>query len=243
MAKVKILVVEDEFVIANDICETLEDFGYEMLEPAINYTEALEILKEEQPDIAILDIQLAGKKDGIDLAKVIKEEFDIPFIFLTSNSDPLTLERVKSLNPPAFLVKPFNRNGLYSSIEIALHNYQTQQNQPKEEQEEEIIIKGALFIKEKELFYKVKFTDVSYIKSDHVYLEIWTVSGRKFVIRSNMASIEFQLPPQFYRTHRSYFVNLDYMEAINSLYVIVQEEKIPIGKNYRDELMQRVNIH
>lgn len=242
MEKVKILVVEDEFVIATDICNTLEGLGYEMLEPAINYTEALELLESEQPDIAILDIQLAGSKDGVDLAWRIKEDFDLPFIFLTSNSDPMTIERVKKVDPPAFLVKPFNKQNLYSAIEIALHNY-NKRKETAEEDEEQLIIKDALFIKQKELFYKVKFADICYIKSDHVYLEIWTTKQKKYIIRSSMASIEKQLPSSFYRTHRSYIVNLEYMEAINSLYVIVAEEKIPIGKNYRDALMAKIKIH
>ena len=69
MDKVKILVVEDEIIIADNICDTLNSLGYEALEPAINYTEAIELIENTKPDIAILDIQLSGQKTGIDLAK------------------------------------------------------------------------------------------------------------------------------------------------------------------------------
>ncbi|GAK90001.1 sigma-54-dependent transcriptional regulator [Nonlabens ulvanivorans] len=69
MEKVKIIVVEDEILIADNICDALEDLGYEVLEPAISYSEAVQRIEDEQPDIAILDIQLSGSKSGIDLAK------------------------------------------------------------------------------------------------------------------------------------------------------------------------------
>ena len=76
MSKINVLVVEDEIVIADDICDILSDLGYETLEPAINYSEAIASIEENKPDLAILDIQLAGSKDGIDLAWKIKEEYN-----------------------------------------------------------------------------------------------------------------------------------------------------------------------
>ena len=84
MEKKKVLVVEDEIIIADNICDSLIDLGYEVTEPAINYTEAILIIEKEKPDIAILDIHLSGKKTGIDIAKKINENYNFPFIFLTS---------------------------------------------------------------------------------------------------------------------------------------------------------------
>jgi DNA-binding NarL/FixJ family response regulator len=93
MSKIKILVIEDEIIIADHLCDILNELGYECFEPAINYTEAIDSLKTNQPDVAIIDIQLGGKKTGIDLAEYINENYNFPFIFLTSNSDPLTIEK------------------------------------------------------------------------------------------------------------------------------------------------------
>lgn len=239
MAKVKILVVEDEIVIADDICDTLDDLGYDALEPAINYTEAIETLNNEQPDIAILDIQLAGNKDGIDIAHKIQQDFQIPFIFLTSNADPQTVARAKEVKPNAYLVKPFNKADLFTSIEIALSNFN---DKPEHELDNDLIIKGAIFVKKKDLFYKVKFTDIAYLKSEHVYVEVYTIRGEKFVIRGSLTKMLEKLPENIYRTHRSYAVNLDHLEAINSLYILILEEKVPIGKSYRDNLMARITI-
>lgn len=242
MGKVKILVVEDEIVIADNICNILEKLGYEVLEPVINYSEAIEMLESEKPDLALLDIQLAGSKDGIDLAWKIKEDYNIPFIFLTSNADPRTVGRAKELAPPAYLVKPFNRDDLYTSIEMALHNYSAD-NYPKIiPTEGNVIIKDSFFIKDKNLYHKANFSDILFIKSEHVYVELYMQNGKKHLIRSTMNDFVDSLPQNFFRTHRSYTVNLDFLETINSRYVLIQKGEIPIGKNYRDDLMRQISI-
>ena len=144
MKKVKILVVEDEILIADNICDTLEELGYEALEPAINYTEAIETIENEKPDLAILDIQLSGTKTGIDVAKEILDNYNFPFIFLTSNADLSTINEAKKVTPSAYLVKPFSKNELFSSIEVALYNYAKKAELLNNEN---LVIKDALFLK------------------------------------------------------------------------------------------------
>lgn len=241
MKKLKILVVEDEMIIADNICLILEDLGYEVLEPAINYQEAIDIIEAENPDLVILDIQLAGKLDGVDLAQTVNKDYKVPFIFLTSNSDSGTLERVKSVNPHAFLVKPFKKEDLFTSIELSIHSYQ-QNLESKEEHEDQSLIKDAIFVKDKNLFHKIKLTDIRYLKSEHVYVEVYTTDSKKHLIRGSLTKLSNRLPDYFYQTHRSYTINLNHMDAINSAYVIIGEDQIPIGKNYREELLSRIRI-
>lgn len=240
MNKIKILVVEDEIIIADNICEILGDLGYNALEPVISFSQAIKSLDEEKPDIAILDIQLSGKKDGIDLAKRIKEDYNIPFVFLTSNSDIGTIDRVKKLNPPAFLVKPFNKEELFASIEIAIHNFA--KDNSGSFSDENIIIKDSLFVKTKTVFVKIKFSDILYLKSDHVYIEIFTKLNKTYLVRDSMLNFLDKLPNNFFRTHRSFIVNLDHMELFNSTFVKVGNVEIPIGKVYRDELLKQIKI-
>src|SRR6476659_1005538 len=130
MNKIKIGVVEDEVIIADSICAVLRQLGYDTTEPATSYSDALDMIENERPDMMLLDINLAGNKDGIQLAADIKTRYDLPFIFLTANSDSATVERAKVVEPPAYLVKPFNKNELFTSIEICLSNY-TRQKQKK----------------------------------------------------------------------------------------------------------------
>ena len=246
MCKVKILVVEDEIIIADDICDMLSDLGYETLEPVINYTEAIEAIEKHKPDLTILDIQLAGSQDGIDLAWKIKEDYDLPYIFLTSHADPLTVERAKKLTPPVYLVKPFNKDDLYTSIEMALYNYsinsEFSQTSKGESKKKDIILKDAFFIKNNHSFHKVKFSDIVYLKAGYFHIEIHTNSNRKHILRGTLTNFSQKLPENFFRTHRSYIVNLDYLDSINYLNVVIDGNEIPIGKNYREELMKRVNL-
>ncbi len=239
MGKVRILVVEDEIIIADNICEALEDLGYEVSEPAITYSEAIETIQEFQPDLAILDIQLSGKKDGIDIAQNIKANYNIPFIFLTSNSDSQTVGRAKEVSPSAYLVKPFSKDELYTSIEIALSNF----NQNKEHLS---TIKhnkqNALFIKQKNLFIKVEFDDILYVKSDHVYVEIFTKGGKTFLVRGSLNEYITKLGTYFIRVHRGYAVNIKHVDAFEQELVMIGKECIPLSKTYRDGFIQQLNI-
>jgi len=239
MSKVKILVVEDEIIIADHICDTLEELGYEVYEPAINYTEAIDAIERDRPDIAILDIQLSGRKTGIDIAETIREKYDFPFIFLTSNADPLTVSQAKKVIPPAYLIKPFTKDELYSSIEIALHNYSKKIG---EVNPENLIIKDAFFIKEKNVFIKLKFQGILFIKSEHVYAEIQLVNEQKHLIRGNLNHIITKLNNTFVRVHRSYIINLDYLEQIDHNTIIIAKNVIPIGKKYKEELLGKINL-
>ncbi len=238
MNKVKILVVEDEVIIADHICDSLEELGYEPLEPAISYTEAIKTIEAEKPDIAILDVQLAGKKTGIDLAKTIKEKYDFPFIFLTSNADAATVNLAKEVMPPAYLIKPFTKDDLFSSIEIALHNFSKKIG---EATESNLIFKDSLFVKEKGFFTKVLFDDILYIESSHVYVEVFLKNQQKLLVRTSLTEILSNLSPNFIRVHRGFIVNIKYLSQINTSVVIIGNKNIPIGKKYKDDVLKLIN--
>jgi len=123
MSERSILIVEDEPLVAEDIAAALmrNDFAIS----AIVYTkeDALNELKNNLPDVVILDINLNGEMHGIEIAETISIQYNIPFIFLTSYSDKRTLTNAKVTEPSGYIVKPFTEAGLYSSIEIALYNY------------------------------------------------------------------------------------------------------------------------
>lgn len=235
MSKVKILVVEDEVLIADNICDTLEDLGYNALEPAINFTEAIETIEREHPDLAILDIQLSGQKTGIDLAKEIKDNYKFPFIFLTSNADKITLDEAKKVNPSAYLVKPFSKEELLTTIEVALYNF-AEENKVRESVE----VKDALFLKEKGVFTKINFDDIYYIKSDHVYLEIFMVNNKKSVVRGSLNGMVLKLTDSFMRVHRGYIINLQHLQQIEKSSLIVNNEAIPIGKKHKQEILDKI---
>ena len=123
MENYKILIVEDEVLIAEDIKDSLIELGYDVAEVCYNSEDALEYLYKHTPDFIILDINIRGTKDGIQVAEVIKEKYDIPFIFLSSLSDSETLDRAKRTQPKGYLVKPFKPKDLLTTIEMAIYNH------------------------------------------------------------------------------------------------------------------------
>ena len=114
--------VDDEVIIADDLCSTLNTLGYDVLEPALSYKQAIETLDTESVDLAILDINLGGKKTGMDVAEYIQEHLRIPFIYLSSHTDTKTLELAKNTMPYAYLVKPYGATDVMTAIEIAFNN-------------------------------------------------------------------------------------------------------------------------
>jgi len=121
--KVRVLIVEDEPLIAENIAMYLNNHDYEVAGIAYDYEEAILKLELEKPDIVLLDINLEGNRDGIDVGKVIHEKIGIPFVFLSSYSDKNTLERAKLVQPSGYLVKPFHEKSLMATLEISLSNF------------------------------------------------------------------------------------------------------------------------
>lgn len=126
--KVRVLIVEDEPLIAENIAMYLNNHDYEVAGIAYDYEEAILKLEQEKPDIVLLDINLEGERDGIDVGKFIHEKMGIPFVFLTSYSDKSTLERAKHIQPSGYLVKPFHEKSLMATLEISLSNFASDGN-------------------------------------------------------------------------------------------------------------------
>ncbi len=123
MPETRILIVEDELIVAEDIKSSLEDNGYCIVGPVTSAAEAKKYAREQKPDLVLLDIVLAGEENGIDVAEYVRAELSIPVIFLTAYSDPKTLERAKHAEPYGYLIKPYNERELFSEIEIALYKH------------------------------------------------------------------------------------------------------------------------
>jgi CheY-like chemotaxis protein len=125
MNKEKILVVEDEWIIAKQICSNLEDFGYEVGSTASTGDDAVRMVETQRPDLILMDIVLDGKMDGIEAVEKIALRFDIPVIYLTAYTNQAYLNRAKRTKPFGYLVKPFKESELYANIEMALYKHKT----------------------------------------------------------------------------------------------------------------------
>lgn len=121
MGKTKILIVEDESIIALDIKRTLEKMDYEVTNMAYDYQGAIKSVEINRPDLILMDVNLGNSKDGIETAKEIKVTNDIPIIYLTAFSDEHTINRAIETNPVRYLTKPFKREELKSNVFLGLN--------------------------------------------------------------------------------------------------------------------------
>ncbi|MBP7734336.1 MAG: PAS domain S-box protein [Spirochaetes bacterium] len=123
MSKAKLLIVEDELVIALGLKKTLEKLGYEVVGIANTGEDAVRAVREKAPDLVLMDIILAGPMDGIEAALRIQADNDVPFIYLTANADPATVERARDSMPGGFLNKPINERDLLTNIDMAINRH------------------------------------------------------------------------------------------------------------------------
>jgi len=121
MTATAILVVEDEAITAKDIQATLQDLGYAVCGLASSGAEALQKTEAERPDLVLMDIVLQGEMDGIEAARQIRANWDIPVVYLTAHSDIDTIHRASITEPYGYIIKPFNDRELHSNVEIALY--------------------------------------------------------------------------------------------------------------------------
>jgi DNA-binding LytR/AlgR family response regulator len=243
MSILKIGVVEDELVIGRTILHTLDELGYLHCGPVISYTEAMEMLERDKPDLLLLDIQLSGKKDGIDVAEKLNELYRIPFIFLTANSDGETIDRAKKVKPHAYIVKPFTKEELYAAIEIAFSNFAGNRKSAAPRQPGHHAVKAYMFVRDGYVFRKIFFNDLLYLESDANYVTLHLKSQKKVIVRSTLNDFIEQLEPEmFIRIHRSYSVNINHVDDVFPTEVSVNGIKIPVGKSYKEDLFKVLGI-
>lgn len=123
MSKVKIMVVEDEAIVAEDIKHMLLSLNYDVPALAASGDEAIKKVKDTRPQLVLMDIMLKGNKDGVSVAEHIQYNYGIPVVYLTAYADDYTLERAKITEPYGYIIKPFEKKELYTTIEIALYKY------------------------------------------------------------------------------------------------------------------------
>jgi len=132
MSKYRILVVEDEAIVAMGIKEKLEDLGHEVVDIVFSGEDAVKKAIKLEPDLIIMDIVLKGDMDGIEAASEIRNRIDIPIIYLTAYSDEEMLKRARMTEPYGYILKPFNNSELNANIEMALYKHKEDEKKIEE---------------------------------------------------------------------------------------------------------------
>lgn len=243
MKKTRVLIVEDEPIIAADLEDRLSEMGYEVPQQLHSGEAALEFLHQEKVDLILMDIQLEGKLDGIETARLILEKQQIPIIYLTSNTEQATFSRAKSTRPAAFLTKPFRGKDLQHAIELAITSSANSSLQPDSTQSTPSahLFNDRLFIKVKDRMVRILFVDILWLEADDYYCKLVT-REKEFLITQPLKQMDESLSaiPEFMRIHRSYIVNLSHVEEIGDVFVTIQKKQIPLNKSSKEELTTRL---
>jgi len=221
MEQKTILLVEDDFLNRRLSKKALVENNYKVLE-AKNAKEALEILKKETIDLAILDINLGeNQQDGITFAQEIKDKYTIPFIYLTAYENPEIINKAVATKPYSYLTKPFKDVELIASIEIALKQYEQHHK-----------FKPSVLVKDKEYTVELPFNKINFIESDGNYL-LFHTDEKIYKSRSTIRQVLEILPEStFLQVHRAYVVNKTKVDKFNLKSLMIKEIEIPVSKNY-----------
>lgn len=249
MSKINILVVEDESIVAKDIQNSLRKLGYNVPTTVSSGEEAVATAEETSPDLVLMDIMLKGEISGIEAADQIRNNFDIPVIYLTAYADESTLAKAKITEPYGYIIKPFKEIDLHTTIEMALYKHSKEAQIRKERDLYSSIVldknsTDSIFVKSNSRLVKVKLADIMYVEALKDYVIIHVV-GAKYTVHSTMKDMAKTLMEKdFIRVHRSYIVRIDKIAALDYPNLVMEDDKklIPIGGSYKDELTSRLKF-
>lgn len=227
MTNFKILIVEDEVLIAEDLSDLLRSFGINEIDMAHDKPSALKKIEAFQPDLILLDIRMESELTGIQIAEIINTQYKKPFIFITAHSDMQMLQTILKTIPAGYITKPIKKADLYANVLLVSEKLKLQS--PKQ-----------IMIKDGTKNVLIDFNDLLYIESEGNYIVIHT-THKKHALRQNMDSIMAQLDNDiFYRVQRSYVVNIKKVSSYSRKDLTINGIVIPISKNVIDDFENKM---
>jgi DNA-binding LytR/AlgR family response regulator len=239
----KILIVEDEMVIAANISLQLNELGYEVTGIVPRGEEALHHIKDNPPDILLLDINLKGNLDGIETAQTMQKTHNIPIIYLTANIDDAHFNRAKQTHPYGFISKPYKKLDLQRAIELTISQLELQPKSPTnhlKKESQSFILSDSIFVRHHNSMVKVDIRDILYIEAERNYCRIYSKS-KEYLLVMTLKDIDEKLPTKYFlRIHRSFIINISQIDEIANSHITIGKKAIPISKSLRNELFNRI---
>jgi DNA-binding LytR/AlgR family response regulator len=238
-----ILIVEDELIIAANLSLQLTHLGYEVIGIIPRAEEVLFQISKQIPDIILMDINLKGDLDGIELVHLIQKENKIPIIYLTANSDEAHFNRAKETHPYAFVSKPYKKLDLQHAIELTLVRIQEEQNNEKSLEpitEEPFILSDCIFVRSHDKMVKVCISNILYIEAERNYCKIHC-KDKEHLLVMTLKDIEEKLVSNtLLRIHRSFIVNLTHIDEIATNHVVIAKKAIPLSADLKKKLLLHI---
>ena len=240
---IQILIVEDEMIIAANVSLQLTHLGYEVIGIIPRAEEVLPYIRLQLPDIILLDINLKGDLDGIEVAHLIQKEFKLPIIFLTANSDESHFNRAKAVHPYAFISKPFKKLDLQRAIELTVNRIQEEKAANKARPlpvETPFALNDYIFVRSHDKMIKVAINDILYIEAERNYCKIHC-RDKSHLLVTTLKDLEEKLTDNILlRIHRSFIVNLSHIDEIATSHLVIAKKTIPISADSKKQLLQHI---
>ena len=213
---IRILIFEDETLIAHDIKQTLKKIGFVNAKIAKDYNAAKSILEAYEPDLIFVDIQIGGSFDGLKLADDCMQN-NIPFIYITSYDDDETIEKATKFGPIAYIIKPYREGELKAAIQIY---------RAKISHEKQVIINDGL------KKYKIKLDNILFMEAHTPYVKIHLINSI-ITVRNSLSNVIDQFSnEEIIRIHRSYAVNIDKITVFKANMIEINGFEIPVSRTY-----------
>lgn len=241
MSATNILLIEDELVTAEYMKTVFENEGYQVSGIAASGEAALSMIRERPPGIIIMDIHLQGRMNGIETAREINKDYNIPIIYVTEEQKKLFFDTAIQTYPLNYLLKPFNDTQLLHAVSVALNYSQRLKNKEvfigvKDNEYIRLQLDQVLYIKAKGAYTQIFYSDTATtgkVAGKPLSITV-SKSSNHVILRLNYASI--------IKVHRSYFVNIDKIDKYQVGKVFINGTVISVSKTYRAELERRLNL-
>jgi len=246
--KYKILIVEDEILVATDIEESLESLGYSVQSIADTGKKAIEAVEKQLPDLILMDINLKGEMTGIEAAKIISKKNDVPIIYLTANTDIDTVNKAKVALPYGYIIKPFTDKDLQTNIEIAIFKFANDVKLKMESEQFNTFFdlkdheKNQIIVHADKGLEKININDVYFIERDKDQTIIH-LSEDEIVTKRSFSELTGLFPKKYFIQVSKYFViNALKVFAVKYPEIIIADKMtvISVDEEYK-EMIKTIN--
>lgn len=223
----RLLIIEDELLIAAMTEQVVKNYGYEVVAISQNLEEALHAIEHLSFDLALVDINLGGGLEGLTAGRLLQQK-DIPFLYLTSYESGEIIKQASETGPGNYLIKPYNPAQLLAALEVAIRNGQRNK-------------KNILHLQDGAAIHKLPLNDIRYVQADNIHIDIFTTNQR-LTLRMTLKSFRDQVPCElFVQTHRSYLVNKQHITRITASELWLGDEAVPIARGFKDAVFETVS--
>lgn len=245
MPKLKAFIVEDEPLYADQLEILLKEAGFWHIGTADNAADAYEMVSEVRPDFMLVDVNIKGSIDGIELVKrLLQIEPELLIIFVTSYQDERTFKRASKTAPIAFLPKPIDEEQILRTLELLINKISIKPSDQSISEITESFTDRSVFLKSNHALVKIKLSDIQFIEVNNRECIIYSGSNW-YTIRRSLSELEEKLPQGLLtKVHRSFLVNLKYMDSYDTLRnrIIIKEHEIPVSKAYKGEVLSSLEM-